>query len=441
MTKRLYLLALVALLQACGGGGGDGAVPVEPVAAQACSVPDQRDNLRSFMQAHYYWPQNIHAADESAATMDEYFQSLLYRPIDRFSYTQASADYNQLFTEGRRTGYGYTLAWMDAAQTQLRVRNLEPLAPAARAGLRRGDLVLAIDGHAPADLAQGVLPVVTTAGVPRTMTVLTAAGQVSTIRMVSEDFPLQPVAATNVFDVQGAKGPVRVGYLAYTQFVTYSRDDLAVAFGQFAAAGIGEMILDLRYNGGGSVAMSRDLASMIGGQRAMGHVFASLRFNQQQAASNSDMVFMPQMATDGTALQPGLRRVFVITSGGTASASELLINGLKSIVDVVLVGDTTYGKPYGFVPHDYCGINYQAVQFETFNELGVGGFTAGFQPDCAVADDLGHELGDAQEARVATALKYVSTGSCGLGARKQLLRQVPADAPAGETVAPGMFLD
>lgn len=438
MKKWIPIAAAAVLLQAC--GGGDGTTPA-PVDAAACSVASQRDSLRSFMQAQYYWYRNMPVPNEAASSMDEYFQSMLYRPVDRFSYTQASADYNNLFIEGRRTGYGYTLVWSDVAQSQLRVRNLEPLGPAARAGLQRGDIVLAVDGSSVAEIAQGSLAVVTTAGVKRTMVIQRAPGDVRQIEMVSEDFPLQPVAATRVFDAQGPAGPVRVGYLDYTQFVNYSRDDLATAFGQFADAGIGELILDLRYNGGGTIGMSRDLASMIGGQGVMGHVFVSLRYNDQQAASNSDMVFMPQMATDGTSLQPGLKRVFILTSGGTASASELLINGLKPLVKVVLVGDTTYGKPYGFVPHDFCGINYQAVQFESFNELGAGGFTSGFPPDCAVADDLQHQLGDPKEARTAAALNYIATGSCGPAARKQVLKQAPASAPIGETVAPGMFLD
>ena len=108
---------------------------------------------------------------------------------------------------------------------------------------------------------------------------------------------------------------------------------------------------------------------------------------------------------------------------------------------VILVGDTTYGKPYGFVPRDACGTNYEAVQFESFNGLGAGGFTSGMPPDCQVADDLEHQLGDPQEARTQVALNYIATGSCGPAARRQILRQVPASPSIGETVPPGMFLN
>jgi carboxyl-terminal processing protease len=286
------------------------------------------------------------------------------------------------------------------------------------------------------------VPAVNTVGVPRTVVVRTPAGEVRQIQVVSEDFPLQPVVATNVFEVQRDGAPVQVGYLAYNQFVSYSREDLRTVFSGFVTAGVGELILDLRYNGGGSVPMAGVVASMVAGPAFITKVFAALRYNDKQAASNTDYIFTPQAGTDGFPLRTGLKRVFVIASGSTASASELLINGLRPFVEVVLVGETTYGKPYGFVPHEACGITYQAVQFETFNARGEGGFTSGFQPTCAVPDDLEHALGDPQERRIRTALDYVATGRCSADAvpQSQLLRIAPKPpATVGEEWPRGMF--
>jgi hypothetical protein len=231
--------------------------------------------------------------------------------------------------------------------------------------------------------------------------------------------------------------PVKVGYLDYTQFVSYSLNDLTAAVSSFAAQGASELVLDLRYNGGGDVATSRDLASLIAGARVAGQVFASLRFNDKNQARNEDFRFGVPAASMGS-----LPRVFVIASGGTASASELVINGLKPFMDVVLVGETTYGKPYGFEPFDYCGTTYNAVNFESVNSLGVGGYTAGFAPTCPVADDLDHALGDPNEGRLKAALGYIATGQCPQAPQSSLLgapltsRSAP---PLGDVVPPGMF--
>src|SRR6185369_3633138 len=110
-------------------------------------------------------------------------------------------------------------------------------------------------------------------------------------------------------------------YLDYTQFVTYSLADLTSTVASFAQQGASELVLDLRYNGGGDVATSRDLASLIAGSRLAGQVFASLRFNDKNQAKNEDFRF-----TATPASIPNLPRVVIIASGGTASASELVIN-------------------------------------------------------------------------------------------------------------------
>jgi hypothetical protein len=175
---------------------------------------------------------------------------------------------------------------------------------------------------------------------------------------------------------------------------------------------------------------------MIAGARLAGQVFVTLRYNDKHQASNETIRFTPQEAS-----LAGLPRVFIIASGGTASASELVINGLKPFMDVVLVGDTTYGKPYGFVPYSYCGTTYNAVNFESVNAQGVGGYTAGFAPTCPAADDLDHALGDPNETRLKTALGYISTGTCPQPGQSARIQASAAVAPRvlGDVRAPGMF--
>lgn len=388
------------------------------------------------MDQNYFWYRQAAVPDARASTMDAYFQSMLYKPLDRYSSTQSTAAHQQTFQEGRRTGYGYTLVWNDAARTALRVRNLEPLGPVARAGIVRGDTVLSIDGLTPEQVTAGQLAAVSTAGVARVFRVRGASGVERVVTVLSEDFPLTPLPTKAVLDGMRAGSPVKVGYLAYHQFVEYSGDALSQAFAEFAAQGVSEVILDLRYNGGGSVTVSRDLASMLGGTKTSSKPFISLRHNDKQTASNTAIAFNAASAL------PGLERVFVIGSGATASASELVINGLRPYMNVVLVGETTFGKPFGSVPRAYCGITYSAMQFEAVNSLGTGGYTSGFTPDCQVADDLDRPLGDPNERRIRTALDYVATGKCSVPLLARLdepVRRVPSQA-FGETVPEQMYL-
>ena len=172
--------------------------------------------------------------------------------------------------------------------------------------------------------------------------------------------------------------------------------------------------------------------------RTAGRMFAYLRFNDKQIANN---VRVGYNEAESQPLPEGLPRVIVIGSGSTASASELFINGLRPFVDVVLIGETTYGKPYGFVPRSDCGTIYNAVQFEILNADGVGGYTDGLAPACQVADDLDRQLGDPVERRTRVALDYVVTGRCSAQAPQSfVMRRAPAQV-SGETTAPGMFAD
>jgi carboxyl-terminal processing protease len=168
-----------------------------------------------------------------------------------------------------------------------------------------------------------------------------------------------------------------------------------------------------------------------------------LRFNDKHADNTLQVRFNGADLPLTPPPPGGLDRVFVITSGATASASELVINGLRPFVKTVLVGETTYGKPFGFVPRDYCGITYNAVQFEALNALGVGNYTTGFTPDCTVPDDLDRRLGDPAELRLRTALDYIATGSCpAAGALRQAAPRAAVPPPVfGETVPKGMFIE
>jgi carboxyl-terminal processing protease len=406
----LLVLASVALLTACGGGGNGAATAGSgyPNAPVSCEAATQKAWLRDHMNDQYFWYDKQGTPNDAATSPSAYLDSLLYKPKDRYSNAQSTEQFIQFFDEGVRTGYGVAMDWTDATKTVMKVSLVEPLSPTGvPGGLLRGDTVVSIDGKTPAQIASGQLTPVSSAGVTRTYVVKNSLGAQRTLIAKSATYPLSPVISTNVFAVGGKT----VGYLMYQEFIAAGSASLGGVFDGFRTAGATELILDLRYNGGGSTLQARNLASMVGGTTVDGKVFAIYRYSAKNATSNFTQTF----GSSGLPAAPltTLNRVFVITSGNTASASELVINALKPFFkEVVTIGSTTYGKPYAFQPRDACGTTYSAVNIEIANANGFADYSAGFAPTCAMSDDLTRQLGDPAELRTAAALSYIATGAC-----------------------------
>ena len=423
-----------------GGGGGSGSAGTQqpalsspyPAAAASCAVNDQRAWLRDYMNDQYFWSDRQGAALDTASTMAQYFNSLLYPGVDRFSSSQPTEQFLEFFREGKRIGYGYSLAWADAAQTQLTFRLVEPLSPLGLAGLRRGEELISVDGFTAIQVVAGALPVVTTAGVPRQFVVADAAGTQRTVVVNSAEYAVSPVLNASVLT---APNGAKVGYLAYQEFLSTGAAAVGAAIDSFRAAGVSELVLDLRYNGGGSTLQARNMASLLGGAALNGKVFAQYRYNAKNTGSNVTQTFTSSLAFLPTSPLSGLNRVFVITSGNTASASEMVINGLRPYLPVILIGNTTFGKPFGSQPRDSCGTTYSAINIEISNALGSADFINGLVPTCVMSDDLSRQWGDPAERRTAAALTYIATGLCPSVAAAPLASANNATSPARAAMA------
>ena len=202
--------------------------------------------------------------------------------------------------------------------------------------------------------------------------------------------------------------------------------------------GVGDLVLDIRYNGGGFLDMAAQMAYMIAGDvSTAGLTFEDLQFNDKHPATDP-VTRQPLTPTPfhnqtlGFSVPPGqalptlnLDTVYVLTGPNTCSASEAIINGLRGVnVNVIQIGSTTCGKPYGFYPTDNCGTTYFTIQFRGVNAMNFGDYTDGFSPTntqgpagtvlpgCSVGDDFTAQLGDTSEGRLAAALMYRATGSC-----------------------------
>lgn len=480
-------LATAALLTGCGGGGSSSSpTPTQPPVSQPntntwtqgqfrpasqfkslCAAPrsgsdangtaftdrsgtlsDELFWLRSWSDETYLWYNEITDRNPNGFTNKlSYFDELKTTATtpsgnarDRFHFTYDSAEWLELSTSGSSSGYGAQFALVTSSPPRdIRVAYIEPNSPAAQAGLTRGVKILTVDGVDAVNgsdtntLNAGLFP--NTAGETHTFGIERLNGSQATISVTSASVTQDPVNAVGSFDQNGRT----YGYVHFTTFSPRTAElALFDAFDQLQAANIDDLVLDLRYNGGGLLAIASQLSYMVAGpSRTSGLDFETLQFNSKSGGTNpvtgqqiSPTPFyttgvgftVPESRQAPTVSKP---RVFVLTTDRSCSASEAVINGLRGIdVEVIQIGGQTCGKPYGFYPTENCGTTYFTIQFRGVNNKNFGDYADGFapaqpigtlgdvMPGCPVSDDFSKLLGDPTEAMLSTAIAYAETGQC-----------------------------
>lgn len=396
---------------------------------------DELKFLRAWTNQYYLWynevPNTYKMADFRSAL--DYFDVLKTSAVtasgqlkDRYHFTYPTAEWEAMQTQGIDLGYGITWsrnAGGTAPRTWL-ITAVEPGSPAAAAGLLRGDMLTKVDGIDfvnASDAASverinaGLFP--ETAGSAHRFT-LQRGGVPYDVTMTGAEVRVAPVK--NVKIIETATG--KVGYLTFDTFNAVSEKQLIDAFTTFRQAGVTDLVLDIRYNGGGLLYLASQLAYMVSGPESTnGKVFEQSQYNDK-SPREEPLLFRSTAwgfassnpVRTGTPLPTlGLKRVTVLSTAGTCSASESVINGLRGAdVEVIQIGGTTCGKPYGFTPVPNCGTTYFSIEFKGVNNKGFGDFTDGFAPTCQVSDDLSRPVGDQNEGLLAAALTYRATQAC-----------------------------
>ena len=497
MRRNICLFALLASLAACGGGGSGssasssggsfssggssssgsgssnsytaGVFLPESTFAAHCAAPrsgkdpvtgvtypdvagtstDENNFLRSWTNDLYLWFSEVPDLDPSKYTTAASYFPLLKTSAttpsgaakDKFHFTYATSTWEQLSQAGASVGYGAILDLVsDTPPRKVIFAYVQTGSPAANAAIARGATVTMIDSvsidandQTSIDtLNKGLSP--STAGESHTFTIQDT-GQTTTRTVTLTAAKLTEITVPVVKVLPTSAG--NVGYLLFTQHLATSEQELVTAFNSLKSQNLTDLVLDLRYNGGGYLDVASETAYMIAGTATAGRTFELTQFNSKHPSTDpvTGQSITPVgfhstsqgfSVTAGQALPTlNLQRVFVLTAAETCSASESIINSLRGInVQVIQVGSTTCGKPYGFYPQDNCGTTYFSIEFRGVNDAGFGDYPDGFSPQntasnvgvtvpgCSVGDDFTHALGDTGELMLSTALSYRMSPSC-----------------------------
>lgn len=437
--KLFPLLIMGLLFVAC--NNDDDATTVEqieePIVSESVTLDNEiNDFIWKGLNHWYFWQGDVaDLADSKDDNENDYhtylngfdspkslFDDLIYTQADDFSWYIEDVDEQLNSFRGITKSFGLNLGFLvrvneNSDDVVIYVTYVTPDSPAAEAGIKRGDLIYRVDGvNMTATNYQVVNNIFSNEAVSIGLGTI-ANGQLTPsgedISLSAIELTTNPIHYSNVLEIQGKK----IGYLVYTGFKSTFNGELNDVFGNFKTENIDELVLDLRYNGGGSILTSALLASMIYGEAtAEQDVFAALRYNAKRNPTESftfpflDEVYLYDKATSEFSGTTGMNRLsnvsklYVIASTRTASASEMIINGLRPYIDVEIIGETTVGKNEGSITvvdspgvgdNAYSDLNnrnpnhsvgMQPIVLQVFNSLNQSDYTNGFEPDILVEE-------------------------------------------------------
>lgn len=367
-----------------------------------------RDYLYAAMNQYYLWyklmPVVVDTAYKDPYTL---LDAMRYKTLDRWSFVQTYDEYLATST-GSFVGHGISMG-LDSLTQTVRIAQIYTKSPLYSKGVRRGWIVKKLNGTdlAPVFIAKDAVTYnsligTSTAGITNTFLFQTPEGKDSTIVSTKAAFTLNTVILADTLHLKTGI----TGHLVFDEFIPPSNADLQTAFAYFSLNNINNLIVDLRYNGGGDLSVLQNMASYVAGAAKFNTTFLTLTYNDKNTQYNVSYPFK-------TVSYPlTISKLIVITTQGTASASEDFINGLKPVLDVTTIGATTNGKPVGMN-----GILYKTdyaffpITFNVVNSAGEGDFYKGFAPAKFVIDDITHDWNNRNEACLKEAIYYLENGT------------------------------
>ncbi|MBK8881521.1 MAG: hypothetical protein IPN67_03815 [Bacteroidales bacterium] len=366
-----------------------------------------RDTLFMIMNEWYLWNEEMPTVNKDNYA-DPYLlmDAMRYKLLDRWSFV---ADYEEFMAEmqGSFVGHGFRIGLDDAGNA--RIVLVYSNSPLYANGVRRGWIVKKINDTDVAPIlesqnstAYSNLIGPSEAGITNKFLFQTPEGKDSVIMSTKSSFTLNSVI---LYDTLHLSTGI-TGHMVFESFIAPSEDEFAAAFSYFKSAGVQDFILDLRYNGGGYLYIAQQLASYLVGNGNSGNEFIRLVYNSRNQDSNGAF---PLLTTESPL---SLSKVVFITSRETASASEVVMNGIKPYMSIYSIGDTTNGKPVG-MNGGVIGEKYfvAPVTFKSVNKYNEGDYYDGIAPGTLVTDDITHNFDEREELCLKAAINYLETGA------------------------------
>jgi len=410
--QRLFLLiSLLLFLNSCGSqnrldsgdytSGGDYTTPANSSAPSTGEFSaEEKSFLYNLFLTDYFWaeytPQDFDYSPytEPQAMID----ALKYSPLDRWSFTFTVDNYDS-FNAQSTFGFGFYPKYDEVGN--IIVAYIDINAPAEIAGIQRGDIITTINGEPATEelfySAQDERGKVGVFGINR-------GGESITVAVAAQYYSYR-VSFGNMIKTPAGED---VAYLRFDSFTENATDELEPIFTKFKLSNVQKMVIDMRYNGGGSINTASILLDKLVRERDNQTQFTTI-WNSSYSINNETYTF----ETDDNSLD--LKQVIFLVTEDSASASELVINSLSASylgVDVVLVGSTTHGKPVGMSGALYNNNVYYLINFTLANGDGFSNYFNGLPVNCPIEDDFKHDLGDVNEVMLKEALYYIDNGSC-----------------------------
>lgn len=476
VRRSVAFLALSAMLAGCGGDGGSpsttsssgptGSAPTStptPTAVAGCSLRDRQDWVAAQLRESYLFYDTLPATFDPTpyTSVESYLDSLTAtarsQGKDRsFTYLTSIKEENAYYGSGATAGFGWRFGL--TREGRLYVTEAFEGAPGLTAGVDRGAEIVAIGTSATnlqtavslyqSDTTGAALNTAlgpNTAGTTRYFQISDASGT-RTVSVTKSDFTLAPVSNRYGAQIITDAGQ-RYGYVNLRTFIDTAEPALRAAFAQFKSAGVTNIVVDLRYNGGGLVSIAELLSNLLGGGRSTSDVMSYTSYRPEKASNNRTAYFMPQPQSVAAT------RIAFIGTGNTASASEFVINTFPPYLhaNAALIGTNTYGKPVGQIALDRanCDDRLRVIAFSTQNAARQGAYYNGLavssngvpsplEATCRAADDISYPMGDPREASTRSALDFLQGKSCTpiTATASVAARALSVAAPAREALMP-----